>query len=407
MPREVTRNDPFLTSGGVGARNLPEFKEDARADPFLTEHAARYGATEDLREDVRADPFLTEHATRYRATKDLREGAVPAGFAETFSKLRDLLPFLPPGYDGRTELGLKQLVIHPFVAFAGMLLTWSILQHVNLQLCVVVTFLWGCVCIGTIVRSTKHLLVIRVSPKVLGTLVLLGLAWGFAVGLQGYSLHFRQIWFSFSGPQLSASAATPGDAVSDAATVDFYLETSSQSATNGTSVDSSRSAGFKDDGHIYCVAPVMNAQTASADLPRVNYWAIGVDCCQPFGSFTCGDSREPEAGYGVVMLDGGFPCPTCNNDQFRLAVGKAESLFGVASAPGAVSLQWTKSVSGVKYGMMVAALIFLAVSLVLAIFSFAVLGGIVWFFGLGLSDDEKLGRERGSVNLKSDLKYEY
>jgi len=379
MPREVILDDPFLTRG-AGARDVPDFKED-----------------------VSADPFLTEHATRYGATKDLREGR-PDESAETFSNIHihDLLPFLPPGYDGRTTLGLKQLVIHPFVAFAGTLLTWSILQHVNLQLCVVVTFLWGCVCIGTIARSTKQLLVIRVSPKVLGTLVLLGLAWGFAVGLQGYSLHFRQIWFSFSGPQLPASAATPAGAVSDAATIDFYRGTSSQSATNGTSVDSSRSAGFKDDGHIYCVAPVMNAQTASADLPRVHYWAIGLDCCEPFGSFTCGDSREPEAGYGVVMLDGGFPCPTCNNDQFRLAVGKAESLFGVVSAPGAVSLQWTKSISGVKWGKMGAALCFLAVSLVLAIFSFAVLGGIVWYFSLGLSDDEKLGREHGSVNLKHE-----
>mmetsp|Transcript_22238 Transcript_22238/g.40071 ORF Transcript_22238/g.40071 Transcript_22238/m.40071 type:complete len:391 (+) Transcript_22238:125-1297(+) len=377
MPVQVVKNDPFLTHGR-GAADVPDAREDISRDPFLTAHGTRYGATRDLNSGNDFD---------LNTGKDEPQ---PQGELEN-RFIERLTGFLPTDYafEGRTKKGLKQLVAGPFIAFAGMLLTWSILQTISEQFCIFITLVWGCLCIGSIARSRRLLLQMRVSPVVLGTLVLLAIVWGFAAGLRGYNLHFRQTIFSYSGMQQPASASTPGASVADAATIDF----SSAQTKGGTSVDSSRAAGFKEaDGHIYCVAPILDTNTASADMPRVNFWAIGLDCCEPFGYFTCGSSREIGAASGVVMLEGGFPCPTCNNDQFRLAVDKAASLYGVASAPGAVFLQWTSNVSGNKAGMMLSAVVFLVVSVLLAFFGFTVLGCIVWYYGLGLSEMEKLGR---------------
>jgi hypothetical protein len=42
--------------------------------------------------------------------------------------------------------------------------------------------------------------------------------------------------------------------------------------------------------------------TTVGELALVNYWAIGTNCCRPLGSFTCDGSRDPGAGYGVVIL---------------------------------------------------------------------------------------------------------
>jgi len=388
MPREVVKTDPFLTKG-KGGNDIPDFSEDVSRDPFLTAHATRYGATIDLNAGKDTPELDDDEDLEHRLVK----------------RLTWFLPEIQ-GYEfeGRTKKGLKSLVVGPLAAFAGMLLTWSILQHISVQFCILVTLAWCCVCIGYIYKSRRLLLQMRISPVVLGALVFLALAWGFAAGLQGYSLHFRQTIFSYSGTSQLASASTPGWATADAATISFW-KTTSEETTNGTSVDASRAAGFKDDGHIYCVAPVMDPKTASADMPRVNFWALGMDCCEPFGYFTCGDSRDIDAGYGVVMLDGGFPCPSCNNEQIRLAVGKAESLYGVASAPGAVFLQWTRNVSGVKSSMLLAAIVFIVISVLLALFSFSVLGVIVWFFGIGLTENEKLGRlpeERDNMG-----KYQY
>merc|ERR1719291_700449 len=80
------------------------------------------------------------------------------------------------------------------------------------------------------------------------------------------------------------TATTPADARADAAWIKF------SDAPQISSVDTTRSAGFKVGGTMYCVAPILSAQAFSggdASTIRVSYWAVGIDCCNHAGVFSC------------------------------------------------------------------------------------------------------------------------
>lgn len=70
----------------------------------------------------------------------------------------------------------------------------------------------------------------------------------------------------------------------------------------GSHVDNSRSVGFKSrwDGHRYCVAPVVDNSMSQSD--PIYFYAVGVDCCNSRGGFTCGDSTNPDAHASLVLL---------------------------------------------------------------------------------------------------------
>merc|ERR1719149_529094 len=137
-----------------------------------------------------------------------------------------------------------------------------------------------------------------------------------------------------TGIQYGASAATPAEARSDAAVITFQ---NVKAGSAWTSVDTSRAAGYRGDGGIYCAAPILDPTEALGDIMRVEFWAIGINCCDDFGSFTCDASREfPGGGTGVVMKEGGMPCIGCHAEQFRLAAAKAAGVNRMVSAPGAL-----------------------------------------------------------------------
>merc|ERR1719199_479478 len=114
---------------------------------------------------------------------------------------------------------------------------------------------------------------------------------------------------------------TPATATADAAFLDF---SAGNDTLGNTRVDEGRSAGFR-DSHIYCVAPVLSPEQAGARPARVEYWAVGVDCCQGFGSFTCDSARDWRASKAVVLVGDGFPCANCHAQEFQAAVKKAEA----------------------------------------------------------------------------------
>jgi len=151
---------------------------------------------------------------------------------------------------------------------------------------------------------------------------------------------------------------------------------------NGTYVDDLRSAGFK-NGHYFCAAPIISPETAGGAFIRVNYWAIGIDCCQRSGSFICDDSRDFEAGYGVVMLDGGLPCPDCHLDEFRSAVRKAEALHGLVSAPGALFVRWVRNPLKLKAGVLMKAILFILLAGLISFVVLWIFASWAWYYGVG------------------------
>jgi hypothetical protein len=156
---------------------------------------------------------------------------------------------------------------------------------------------------------------------------------------------WRQWWWIHTGVRTGATASKAAESVSDAAVLNFDTY---KSGEQWTSVDASRAAGFR-SGDIYCAAPILDPDVASGSIMRVNYWAIGINCCDDFGSFTCDAAREYTGGTGVVMKGGGMPGYGDHADEFRLAAAKAAGVNNMVSAPGAVYVRFVSETSSIEH----------------------------------------------------------
>jgi uncharacterized membrane protein len=255
-----------------------------------------------------------------------------------------------------------------------MLMVWTFLQHYSWSACVLLTGLLIAMCVAMLALvsgGVRHCGPVSLLPLGLLCLsaALLGTVFGGELWLKGW----RQYWWLQTGRHVDGtSAATPAASRGDAAVLGFWDQDNGRTI-NGTLVDHLKSAGFK-DLHYYCVAPLISADLAGAANTMVNYWAVGTDCCQQLGSFTCDASRDPQGGYGIVML----PCthPDCHAEEFAKAVKKAEHEHGLLSAEGARFVRWVKDVSAEERSILVHAVIELLLCVLLSFGFFAILAGI-------------------------------
>lgn len=121
---------------------------------------------------------------------------------------------------------------------------------------------------------------------------------------------------------------------------------------NGTTVDDTKAVGMKmieGGAHTYCVAPILD----DTQCERVEYWAIGVDCCEGVNSFNCGDAANPLNLQGLVVTDPTrsgdvlwssfdkyLAPPIGRRDLFIRAIKQAEATHGVTSAKEPMMLEW-------------------------------------------------------------------
>lgn len=120
----------------------------------------------------------------------------------------------------------------------------------------------------------------------------------------------------------------------------------------GTTVDDTKAVGLKmiEGGpHTYCAAPILDDSQGE----RVEYWAIGVDCCEGVLSFNCGDAANPLNLQGLVVpdptssgdilwssFDKYLAAPLGRRHLFTQAIKQAEALHGVTSAKDPMLLEW-------------------------------------------------------------------
>jgi len=369
--------DPFLTAKACGAGTIQERQRGVVAfDPFLTEQAKACSSISMKQQhgDDAFDPFLVANAN-YGSFKPVHKEGTRDFKAARAGMVDGVLRILDSGDPERTTAGWYLLAMLPSVLFAAVELQWLLVRHHSFEACVHMSIILAAGIVSLIITSPRHLQDIRVPPTVLAALVIVAVIAGTATGILGWNLHWRQISWNFTGrPTLPTSAATPALARSDAGTVSFWSSESSQHTMNSTSVDVTRSAGYA-DGQIYCAAPIMNPTTAG-ELALVNFWAIGTNCCRPFGSFTCDGSRDADAGYGVVILKSGA-------QHFSHAVQKAEVAHKLVSAEGALLVRWTSSPNRIKAEMLMHGLVFVAISFLSAFAVFASAGSTAWLVGLG------------------------
>jgi hypothetical protein len=314
-----------------------------------------------------------------------------------------LKALLGPGDPNRRAQNRNVLILLPWVVFVFMVLTWCSIRHYSSDLATIITlFVFGA-CMVMLFRWSSG--AGKKAPNLLSlsVLCLLAVTAGTACGLYGWNHQWRQWWWFSTGEVYdSTSAATPALAREDASVIGFLgpnlsTSSSSHSGWNYTSVASSMSAGFVHD-HIYCVAPILNADMASGAAITVNYWAVGMDCCDQGGaSFTCDDSRVATAQTGVVMLHGGYPCPSCNNAMFALAVSKAEALHGLVSSSEALFVRWVSNATALEDTYLEKALLYVLVVAIIALVFFFVAGALSWYYGVGDSSAAQDGLKLRAV----------
>jgi hypothetical protein len=114
-----------------------------------------------------------------------------------------------------------------------------------------------------------------------------------------------------------------------------HLDAGKMMFSSSAAVDETKSIGFN-DGMMYCVAPIVAPNQGS----RIEYWAVGTNCCGRRSKFFCNAAAKRGQG-GVVQLDSGF-FRTNAVDIWSLAVKVAEAQFDLQSSPHAMFVKYVE-----------------------------------------------------------------
>eukprot|EP00928_Gymnodinium_smaydae_P079914 TRINITY_DN63741_c0_g1_i1.p1 TRINITY_DN63741_c0_g1~~TRINITY_DN63741_c0_g1_i1.p1 ORF type:complete len:462 (-),score=55.88 TRINITY_DN63741_c0_g1_i1:54-1439(-) len=340
-------NDLFLTGGHALEKNVAN-------DPFLTHSMPAQRAQ---REDVASDPFLIAPHAPVKTPKNL---------LGTFGKVTRHMEESCSLCMGRTwkaggrscdacgrELDAIPMdtILMPWLMFVFFLVLGLVLRRRSELLVSLITVIFvtsqAVVLLGWLRRGRPSLGVSRANRAVISVAMAFA---GLAVANTVWNHYMRQYWWMFTGVQFNeakTTATTPALSRADAAWIHFAGPLSGKTSANASVVDTTRAAGYK-DGSMYCAAPVLSSSTLGSTIIRVNYWAVGIDCCQGSGSFSCDAARESTGEFGVPLVEGGMPCAGCNADRFASAIAKAEALYGMTSAPGALTIRWVTNAKSVR-----------------------------------------------------------
>jgi hypothetical protein len=378
-------NDPFLTHTPLIPRSASPARQmtspieqmtqeprpmmDVNRDPFLTHEASGKNILAEHHVNLAQsnDPFLTHQASEvmhYQMTAEELEGLKKKPF-----NIRD---YLGEGDPERKKSTLKTLAVVPFLVYLWVLLLWLLMRHYSYTTTVVLTFLLTMVAIGCLGTYGAGRSSGRAPIGTLGILLIFAVAAGVYFGDFGWDYIWRQYWWTQTGYRYDGnSAETPANARMDASVVGFKSTSSnSNSLVMQTLVDTTRSAGYK-NGDIYCVAPVLSPPSIANGLARVNFWAIGINCCQTIGSFTCDDTRT--------------------------AIAKAEALHGLVSAAGALSVRWVDNPDSVEWQLAWRAVGYVFLCVLLGFPAFFGVAWLLWYKGIGRG--QRPGEGKGGINL--------
>lgn len=191
----------------------------------------------------------------------------------------------------------------------------------------------------------------------LGLLGIAGLALGTVLGLMISSFLTGPVYKVENKVKYTNVLPTdPAAAHDDAGVITFV---------DAAKVDLSRVMGQKsDDGMTYCVAPILD----STELSRVQYWAVGINCCGATDDFECGDVHSSSVKSGVVWPneDDGFFLSKDVYSRLLDASTQASSFYSLTNANRPVFLSWVADVDETTDGLWKGAIFAIIVALVLA-----------------------------------------
>lgn len=188
----------------------------------------------------------------------------------------------------------------------------------------------------------------RMYWRWLGMLCILACVLGMVLGLYDYYKYGLGYYvYQNSRPYSDVAPSENPGAYLDAGTIDFAPE---------AAIDTSRAVGYKDRGLMFCVAPIIDTTRLAmpgararedaahlapgAGAPKVGFWAAGIDCCGPRGTFWCGPLLESRVRGGIVVRDA-TPLAQKVVPSYMTAVTEASASYEIQAPKDVVLVQWS------------------------------------------------------------------
>lgn len=133
--------------------------------------------------------------------------------------------------------------------------------------------------------------------------------------------------------------------------VSQFTDASMITFTSNTRLDVSRAVGYKSAtrNEVLCVAPVVDGSLPLEQ--EVNFFAVGVGCCQPRSSFTCDDALDATTRNAALMLEPStLTTPlmrwavddVLDREGFDAAIRMQVAAFGTLVAENTRLIYWSK-----------------------------------------------------------------
>mmetsp|Transcript_44410 Transcript_44410/g.96519 ORF Transcript_44410/g.96519 Transcript_44410/m.96519 type:complete len:292 (-) Transcript_44410:126-1001(-) len=152
------------------------------------------------------------------------------------------------------------------------------------------------------------------------------------VGISIESQYMAEYWRLDAGASYKNLRASEAGAAHQDATMLHFVA--------GTAVVLDKSLGYMKAGNVFCVAPIASGTITTSP----QFWAVGEDCCDQRGGFTCNDAEDKSALTAIVVSSG--------KERYTDAVRMAESVYGLGPFAGQpVLVHWTKDASGYRDGL--------------------------------------------------------
>lgn len=216
----------------------------------------------------------------------------------------------------------------PFFIFTGVLLFYVYMYHTYFH---IAWFISLALTLVSIVFITSDLYTIQGGQWYLfyGVLCLLATLTATFVGMYIY-FEFTFQFYKIGGLRTYTNVLPAEPAASHVDAGKIYFSPDSK-------VDITRAVGFQAQGGVYCVAPILD----DTEIARVNFWAVGRDCCKARASFNCDEAWNKDAHAGAVVMDSGAPQVSFNQMDFYMkAVKEAQALYDLSSADQPIFVRW-------------------------------------------------------------------
>lgn len=222
------------------------------------------------------------------------------------------------------------LVFVPWACFAAMVVAFALLPPGGPWRLLALLIWMGCLGFAAVCYFVQGQ---RTGPlyKYMGVLVLVACVAAPVAGQKIFETDMTQYWMHKNGVAYRGVVPSkPADAYQDANLIDF----SAMSRLSLRQVLGNRPQGSRTT---YCVAPIIDARSPSKE---VNFWAAGLDCCEPLRSFLCGDAANAEARTGIVMPSSTSQYAADRWDLFRKAASDAAELYGLTLPERPIFVRW-------------------------------------------------------------------